>query len=88
MLVFTDKVSMRDWSRSQRAAGRDLAFVPTMGSLHNGHLGLVSVARSHADMVVVSIYVNPTQFAANEDFDTYPRDSERDRRCVTVVILE
>ena len=81
MLIFTEKADMRSWSRRQRASGLKIGFVPTMGSLHDGHLGLVETARAQADVVVVSVYVNPTQFAANEDFDTYPRDSERDRKC-------
>ena len=62
--------------------GRRVAFVPTMGALHEGHLSLVDLARTKADVVAVSVFVNPTQFAPGEDFERYPRDLERDARLV------
>jgi pantoate--beta-alanine ligase len=70
---------MRAWTRGERAHGRRVAFVPTMGFLHEGHLRLVDRARQLADRIVLSIYVNPLQFGPHEDFARYPRDLPRDR---------
>ena len=69
---------MRNFSRAERAAGGKVAFVPTMGFLHEGHGALLSEGKRRAQKLVLSIFVNPTQFDRKDDFDKYPRDTERD----------
>ncbi len=79
MEIITSLSRMRKWSAEQRAAGRRLGLVPTMGYFHAGHLALMRHAASVADRVVVSLFVNPIQFGPGEDLARYPRDLARDR---------
>src|SRR3972149_2458064 len=76
-----EKVSeMQNWSERERCAGKRIVLVPTMGFLHEGHLSLVREGRKRGDLLVVSLFVNHTQFAPGEDYKNYPRDLERDRK--------
>lgn len=76
---------MQQLADEWRRQGKRIGFVPTMGFLHEGHLALMGEAKRRADVVAVSVFVNPTQFGPNEDFECYPRDMERDIRLCTEV---
>jgi len=78
MKIFDTVEGMREFSASERRANRSIAFVPTMGALHEGHLSLLRYGRKAADLLVISIYVNPTQFGPTEDLRSYPRDLDGD----------
>ena len=73
---------MREWTKTRSRSGKSIALVPTMGFFHEGHLNLMRRAGELCDQVVVSLFVNPTQFGPNEDLDRYPRDFERDMALV------
>ncbi|HEY1373545.1 MAG TPA: pantoate--beta-alanine ligase, partial [Candidatus Binatia bacterium] len=79
MRIIETVEAMQAWSDAERRAGRRIALVPTMGALHEGHLALVRAAKKLGERVVVSLFVNPAQFAPGEDFSAYPRDFARDR---------
>ena len=80
MQITSSKEELQEQIREWRHHDEHIALVPTLGNLHAGHISLVEKARQHAERVVVSVYINPTQFGEDEDFDDYPRTLERDTR--------
>lgn len=79
MKIITTIKEMQSEISKQRALSKSIGFVPTMGFLHGGHLALMKKARQENDIVVISIFVNPIQFGPNEDYETYPKDFNRDQ---------
>ena len=80
MTTLTEPRPMQAWADAERAAGRHIALVPTLGALHDGHLALVAEARRRAERVVMSVFVNPIQFDRRDDFEQYPRPLDDDLR--------
>jgi len=78
MLTVSSVEALRDQVAQWKQQGNSIGFVPTMGNLHAGHLALIDRAKQSVDKVVASIFVNPTQFGPNEDFDSYPRTVDAD----------
>jgi pantoate--beta-alanine ligase len=88
MKIIKSVKKMQSYSESLRLQGKRIAFVPTMGYFHEGHLALMKEAKKMADCVVVSIYVNPAQFGPKEDFSKYPRDLKRDLKMAESVNVD
>ena len=83
MKIFKTRREFQAYTLELKRSGKSIALVPTMGFLHDGHMSLIDIARKKADVVMVSIFVNPTQFAPHEDFDRYPRDFDGDvAKCI------
>ena len=82
------KADLREALAGPRREGKRIGLVPTMGFFHDGHLSLMRAAREGCDVVVVSLFVNPTQFGPTEDLDSYPRDEDRDAELAALAAIE
>ena len=88
MLIFVQIGPLEEYLNSCREDDRSIALVPTMGGLHEGHLKLIDKAKECSDLVVVSVFVNPTQFAENEDFEAYPKTLSEDKKFLEAVKVD
>ena len=88
MHIFEQIGPLEEYLNSCREDGRSIALVPTMGGLHEGHLKLIDKAKECSDMVVVSVFVNPTQFAENEDFEAYPKTLSEDKKLLEAIKVD
>jgi len=88
MHIFEQIDPLEEYLNSCREDGQSIALVPTMGGLHEGHLKLIDKAKECSDMVVVSVFVNPTQFSENEDFEAYPKTLSEDKKLLEVIKVD
>ena len=88
MHIFEQIGPLEEYLNSCREDGQSIALVPTMGGLHEGHLKLIDKAKEYSDMVVVSVFVNPTQFAESEDFEAYPKTLSKDKKILEAIKVD
>ena len=88
MHIFEQIDTLEEYLNNCRKEGQSVALVPTMGGLHEGHLKLIDKAKECSDIVVVSVFVNPTQFAENEDFEAYPKTLSEDKKLLEAIKVE